>query len=145
MKPITFLVVEDDDVDLMSIKRVLRRLRVRNPVAHARDGMFALEMLHGKKADIPGHPPIEPTLEPPYLILLDLNMPRLNGLEFLQAIRKDPRTATTAVFVLTTSETDQDILGAHAHDINGYIFKSDLEESLGEALDGLELDRVLLA
>ena len=136
MKPITFVVVEDDDVDMMSIERALKRIRLKNPILRAKDGIAALELLHGTDA--------EAAMETPYIILLDLNMPRMNGIDFLAALRKDPRTEMARVFVLTTSETDQDIMNAHAHKIMGYIFKSDLLGSLSEAIDSLEDSWMLL-
>lgn len=136
MNPITFVVVEDDDVDMMSIKRALKRIRLQNPIVRAKDGIAALELLHGTDS--------QPAMAQPYIILLDLNMPRMNGIDFLAALRKDPRTEMARVFVLTTSETDQDILNAHAHNIMGYIFKSDLLGSLSEAIDSLEDSWMLL-
>lgn len=136
MEPITFVVVEDDDVDMMSIKRALKGLNLKNPIIRAKDGLAALELLHGSDA--------QPAMESPYIILLDLNMPRMNGLDFLAALRKNPMTEMARVFVLTTSETDQDILNAHTHNIMGYIFKSDLLGSLGEAIDSLENSWMLL-
>jgi len=136
MNPITFLVAEDDDVDMISIERAMKRMRLKNPMVRAKNGFDALEILHGTGD--------APALNPPYIVLLDLNMPRMNGMEFLTELRKHPVTKTTRVFVLTTSETDQDIINAHSHNISGYIFKSDLLGSLSEAIDSLEDNWVLL-
>ncbi len=135
--PIKFLIVEDDDVDMMSIKRAFKHIRLNNPVVRAKDGREAIDLLHNTDN--------ESRLSSPYIIFLDLNMPRMNGLEFLKVLRGDPRTEHARVFVLTTSETDEDIINAHAFDILGYIFKSDLMGSLSEAITALEEDWVLLA
>ena len=78
-KPVTILLVEDDDIDAETVRRALEELKIGNPLRVARDGLEGLEILRGEN----GHEAIEK----PYLILLDLNMPRMNGLEFLAAIR----------------------------------------------------------
>lgn len=109
------LLVEDDDVDVMIAKRAFRREKLPNGVTVARNGLEALDMLRGTG----GHTAVPR----PYLILLDLNMPRMNGLEFLEALRKDPDHHTAVVFVLTTSDAEQDKLEAYRHHVAGYIVK----------------------
>ena len=113
---VTFVVVEDDDVDVMVLKQSFKRLQIANPVVVARDGVEALEVLRGTDDQDP--------LEKPYVVLLDLNMPRMNGIEFLQEIRKDPDLADTVVFILTTSDDERDKLSAYDNHVAGYIVKS---------------------
>lgn len=135
--PIKLLIVEDDDVDLMGIKRALKDLRINNPVLRARDGVEALEMLRGEG----GHD----ALTGPYIILLDLNMPRMDGIEFLKEVRADERLKRAIVFVLTTSETDDDIVNAYAFNVAGYIVKSDAREGFREAISLLDLYWTIVA
>ncbi len=123
---ITVLLVEDDDVDVMAVQRAFSRMRLLNPISVARDGLEALEML--KEGRIPR----------PYLILLDLNMPRMNGLEFLEALREDERFRDSIVFVLTTSNSDQDKWAAYQHNIAGYIVKENVGEEFLNALNMLD-------
>lgn len=113
---VTFVLVEDDDVDVIVLKNSFKRLKINNPIAVARDGVEALELLRGTDDAEP--------LEGPYVVLLDLNMPRMNGIEFLEEIRKDPKLASTIVFVLTTSDDERDKLSANNNDVAGYIVKS---------------------
>ncbi|MBX3180167.1 MAG: response regulator [Candidatus Hydrogenedentes bacterium] len=113
--PVHLLLVEDDDIDAMAVKRALREYRVANPLTLARDGLEALEFLrgNGKRKAIPR----------PNLVLLDINMPRMNGLEFLQALRDDPDLSDTVVFVLTTSSREEDVTAAYRKNIAGYMTK----------------------
>ena len=129
-RPATILVVEDDDVDLMAIQRGFKQQKVANEIVAARDGLEALSILRG--AD--GHPP----LPKPHIILLDLNMPRMNGFEFLQALRRDPALEATVVFVLTTSKSDEDRARAYAAHVAGFIVKADAGRSFMTAIDMLD-------
>ena len=113
--PVNLLLVDDDDLDVMAMRRALTKARVANPVYVARDGLQALEMLRGK-----GDNPVPS----PRLILLDLNMPRMNGLEFLAELRDDKELKNSIVFVLTTSEDDDDIARAYESLVAGYMVKS---------------------
>ncbi len=101
-QPVRFLIIDDDHVSVLAIKRALKKLKIINPVQVARDGREALEMLRGEFGD--GH------RLPPYLVTLDLNMPRMNGFEFLEEVRKDPALHRLVIFVvmLTTSLNPQD-------------------------------------
>ena len=123
--PVTLLVVEDDEVDLMALKRALKNLKLSNPIIHANDGVEALEILRGQNGKV--------ALNRPYIILLDINMPRMNGIEFLGNLRADPELKNSVVFVLTTSESDQDIIGAYNYNVAGYIVKSDATDSFAQA------------
>jgi len=113
---VSILVVDDDKVDAMSIKAALEENKISNPIYVARDGVEAFEMLRGASG----------TTKIPYplLILLDLNMPRMNGIEFLKELRQDPKLHTTVVFVLTTSDDDKDKTAAYQQHIAGYLVKS---------------------
>lgn len=125
-KTVTFLLVEDDEVDVKAIKRSLDALRIANPLVVARDGREALECLRGQNG--------RPKIESPYLILLDLNMPRMNGLEFLAELRADRELNTAVVFVLTTSRDERDRLSAYEKHVAGYIVKSNVADSFAEAM-----------
>jgi CheY-like chemotaxis protein len=109
------LLVEDDDVDSEAIQRSFRRNKIANPIYRVTDGQEALAALRGED----GHP----RLPRPYMILLDINMPRMNGLEFLQTLRQDPELQQSIVFVLTTSDRDEDRFAAYSEHVAGYILK----------------------
>jgi CheY-like chemotaxis protein len=119
----TLLIVDDDDVDAMALERALQRMGIANPVRRARDGQEALELLHAR------------LVPEPWIVLLDLNMPRMGGLEFLKVVRADPALTGTVIFVLTTSKADEDMAAAYRDHIAGYILKqsiADDEQSFGE-------------
>lgn len=107
------MLVEDDDVDVMSVSRAFKKLNITNPLAIARDGVEALAMLRGD-----GQAKITPRI-----ILLDLNMPRMGGLEFLQELRTDPNLQAITVVVLTTSNEERDRVQAYQLNVAGYIVK----------------------
>ncbi len=126
-KVITVLLVDDDEVDIMGVERAFKRSKIKNPIVTAKDGIDALEKLRGKK------------VARPYLILLDLNMPRMNGLEFLDAIRGDPELKDSVVFVLTTSKAEQDKWEAYQRNIAGYIVKENVGEEFLDAVSLLDI------
>ena len=111
----TILIIDDDEVDVRLIKRSLQQTKVTNPIMVAYDGQEALAMLRGEE----GHP----SVPSPYLILLDLNMPCMNGLEFLEVLRADDALHRSVVFVLTTSNDDRDRAAAYDQHIAGYLLK----------------------
>lgn len=111
-KAVTFLLIEDDDVDAMTIERAFKKLDIRNKLIRAWDGVEALEIL--ENGMVPS----------PFIILLDLQMPRMRGLEFLGNIRRNPKYANSVVFVLTTSKAEEDMLLSYKHNIAGYFIKS---------------------
>ncbi len=113
---INILLVEDDEVDVMNVRRAFKKGHITNPLYVAGNGIEALDMLRGN-----GHLPPMPTER--RLILLDLNMPKMNGIEFLTELRNDPNLKQTPVVVLTTSSEDRDRV--HAYDLNvaGYLLK----------------------
>lgn len=127
---VTVLLVDDDDVDVMAVKRAFRKAKIANPLLVARDGLEALAMLRGED----GHEAVPR----PYIIILDLNMPRMDGFEFLGELRKDPKHHDAVVFVLTTSQADEDRAASYDMNVAGYIVKSDVGEgflSVTELLD----------
>src|SRR3569832_67439 len=89
------LLVEDDDVDAMSVTRAFKKLKVVNPLHRAVNGLQALIKLRGAQ----GEQMLTPT---PKILMLDINMPRMNGLEFLHELRNDPALRPISVVVLTT-------------------------------------------
>lgn len=109
---LNILLVEDDAVDVMNVRRAFERNNVSNPLYVAGNGLEALEILRN------GTVPKERRL-----ILLDLNMPKMNGIEFLQALRADAELASTPVVVLTTSNDDQDKIDAYNLNVAGYLLK----------------------
>jgi CheY-like chemotaxis protein len=108
--------VEDDDICLMGLVRALKKANVTNAVSSAHDGIDALEMLRGTGG--------RERLARPFLIVLDLNMPRMNGIEFLTELRRDEDLKRSIVFVMTTSNADQDKFKAYDLGIAGYLLKS---------------------
>ncbi len=114
---INILLVEDDEVDVMNVKRAFKKYKITNPLYIAGNGVEALSMLRSQK----GQPPQVP--ENRRLILLDLNMPKMNGLEFLHEIRQDEELKRTPVIVLTTSDEDKDRIEAYNLNVAGYILK----------------------
>ncbi|MDH5230238.1 MAG: response regulator [Gammaproteobacteria bacterium] len=110
------LLVEDDEVDAMNVKRAFKKLKVNNPLHHASNGIEALNMLRGGA----GHEKLVPT---PRIILLDLNMPQMNGIEFLTELRKDKSLKSISVIVLTTSNEEQDKVAAYDLNVAGYVLK----------------------
>lgn len=117
---VVVLLVEDDDIDAEGVSRAFKKERIANPITRARNGLEALEILRGSDA--------HPQLSRPYLILLDLNMPKMSGLEFLEEVRNDPDLRDSIVFVLTTSDADRDKLMAYEKNVAGYIVKSRVGE-----------------
>jgi CheY-like chemotaxis protein len=125
-RPVTFFIVDDDEVDRETMERSVEEMGLENPVRTARDGEEALAILRGEAG-------MEP-IEWPYMILLDLNMPRMNGIEFLREMRSDDSLRRNIVFVLTTSNAETDRMAAYDQMIAGYVLK---------ARAGLEFERMI--
>jgi CheY-like chemotaxis protein len=125
-KEVTLFIVDDDDIDAIALERSLRKLKLLNPVRRARDGQEALELLRAGE------------ISAPFIILLDLNMPRMNGLEFLQALRIDPMLTHAVVFVLTTSKSDEDLVAAYREHVAGYVFKQHMDRDFLEVISLIE-------
>lgn len=125
-KPAQLLLVEDDAIDRETIQRAFSKLKIANDLHIAHDGIQALEMLRDDK------------IPQPILILLDINMPRMNGLEFLQELRDDPKLSRSVVFVLTTSSDQSDIFQAYDLNVAGYMLKSNVGKGFFEVIDLIE-------
>lgn len=126
-KPANILLVEDDKIDAKVFKRAMDQQRINNPVIVARDGVEAWEILKGEN----GHDP----LARPYIIVLDINMPRMTGIELLRKIRAEETLRDAVVFVLTTSNDEQDKIKAYDLNVAGYMLKSDMGNSFVRAVE----------
>lgn len=126
---VKILLVEDDELDVIAIQRAFKKSKVANPLIHASNGVEAINLLRGSGCE---------KLERPYLILLDLNMPRMNGIEFLQELRSDPHLRDSLVFVLTTSDDDKDIMRAYDNVIAGYMVKAKAGEDFLQLINMLD-------
>ncbi len=134
-KPLNIVLVEDDDVDVMNVQRAFEKANIRAPVFRAADGVEALELLRS---------PSMPSER--RLVLLDLNLPRMNGIEFLRELRSDEMLRKTPVVVLTTSNDERDKLEAFEMNVAGYMLKPvkfgsfvDLMSSLNRYWTAVEL------
>ncbi len=125
-KGATILLAEDDDIDAKIVERAFKKLRIANPIVRAKDGVMALELLRNG------------TVSCPYIILLDLNMPKMGGLEMLEELRRDEKLSDSIVFVLTTSKDDEDKTAAYNQNIAGYIVKERLQNGFDELVKLLD-------
>ncbi|MFV5695856.1 response regulator [Flavobacterium sp. LB3P122] len=108
---VNILLVEDDEVDVMNVKRAFSKNNIKNPLFVAGNGVEALEMLNDKIIPLPK------------IIILDINMPKMNGIEFLKVLREDETLKNISVFVMTTSNEDSDKIKAYNLNVAGYILK----------------------
>ncbi|WP_333195337.1 MULTISPECIES: response regulator [Microcoleaceae] len=116
-KKIHILLVEDDEVDVMNVQRAFKKNNIVNPLYMAANGLEALAILRQEEK-------IEPVMpQTRRLVLLDLNMPRMNGIEFLRELRQDQNLRSIPVIVLTTSNEDRDKVEAYNLNVAGYILK----------------------
>ena len=125
--PVRFLIVDDDEVSILSIQRTIKKLNLMNPVSVAHDGVEALEILRGACE--------EDGSLPPFIVTLDLSMPRMTGFEFLDVMRNDPVLKRAIVFVLTHSDAQDDVNTAYDNHVAGYIVKGNEHASFEEALE----------
>lgn len=124
------LLVEDNDLDVEILKRGLKRLGASGSLVRARDGLEALDVL---RQDVTAR-----DLPRPYVILLDINMPRMNGHEFLEALRTTDDIRDARVFVFTTSDSKKDVATAYRNNANGYIVKPNSSTELQNVLEALQ-------
>jgi CheY-like chemotaxis protein len=112
---VNILLIEDDEVDIMNVQRAFKKNNINNPLFIARDGIEGFEVLRGQGSltQIPN----------PRVILLDINMPRMGGIEFLTELRKQPEFRPISVFVMTTSNEESDKIAAYDLNVAGYILK----------------------
>lgn len=125
--PLEIIMIEDDDFDAKQLRRTLAATGIENNLTRCVDGVAALEYLRQEDADLPRA----------FIILLDINMPRMNGHEFLAEIRSDPKLRRSVVFVMSTSTDEQDINCAYDKNVAGYVVKG------GKSEENQELFRVL--
>jgi two-component system response regulator len=114
----TILLVEDNDDDAELTVMAFKAARISNPVVRVEDGVDALDYLFAR-----GQHAGRPVEDLPAVVLLDLKLPRLGGLEVLHAIREDPRTKHLPVVILTSSTEDRDRIEAYDHRANSYVQK----------------------
>ena len=129
---VSILLVEDDEVDVMNIQRAFSKHNISNPLHIAGNGLEALAMLRGEE----GKEPLKPI---PKIILLDVNMPKMNGIEFLKELRADAKLHAISVFMLTTSDEDKDRLAAYDMNVAGYVLKPVQAEKFMDAVKTLDL------
>lgn len=115
---VEILIVDDDDVDRMALQRGFRAESIQNPVTEVANGHEALEYLKKRNS------------MSPLLIILDLNMPKMNGKEFLTVIREDPNLNKSVVFVCTTSDADCDKDFCYSKHVAGYLVKAGSKKSI---------------
>ena len=113
--PLNVILVEDDDADAKAVRRALSRSDDIGDIVRLNDGVEALAYLRG---ETPSRPPRT------FVLLVDLNMPRMNGIEFLEILRRDPKLARSVVFVTTTSHDPDDIAAAYDKQVAGFLPKS---------------------
>lgn len=123
-KAVTILLVEDDEIDIKALKWAFDKLKIANPIEIARDGVEAWDIMQ--------------RLPRPYLVITDINMPRMNGIELLRKIRGSEELRDSIVFVLTTSSDEQDKIDAYDLNVAGYMLKSDMGTSFMRAIELVE-------
>ena len=111
-RKLNILLVDDDELDVMNVQRAFRKNNIQNPLTIAHDGIDGLDRLRDGTV-----------AQGRRLVLLDLNMPRMGGIEFLRELRADPALRHTTVVVLTTSAEDRDRVEAYDLNVAGYIIK----------------------
>lgn len=120
---VNILMVDDDSIDVKMFQRSLLQQQLNHPVYVACNGEEALNVLRAGK------------IPKPLLIMLDLNMPKMNGIEFLRELRQDRQFHDSVVFVMTTSNADTDKLEAYRFNIAGYMIKSELGDNMLRAVE----------
>ena len=115
-KPLNILLVEDDDGDAKAMERAFVKARIANPIVRVVDGVDALDLLKGTNGKV--------KMPSPNILIVDLNMPRMNGLQLVQAIRADEEIRQAIVFVLTTSKREEDKMAVYNLNVAGYIVKA---------------------
>jgi CheY-like chemotaxis protein len=130
MKKIKVLLVDDDEVDYMNVKRAFKKNQLIHELQYKHNGLVAIEYLRE----------VKDFSELPNVIILDINMPQMNGHEFLDEIRQDDRLKHIVVYILTTSSQDADVSKAYTKQVSGYLLKpldfDEFRETINK-LDGL--------
>lgn len=121
------LLVEDNDLDVFMVQRLMRRLNLDYPIIHAKNGEEALKILRPDTAN--------PTLVPPFIMILDINMPRMSGFELLDELVDDPMFSKIPVYIVSTSTRQKDKDKAMTYRIRGYVVKPVTQTVLLEMLE----------
>ena len=124
-KPV--LLVEDDSIDAMTVRRAFKDLKLNNKLSHSVNGEEALNYLRDAEN------------EEPCVVLLDLNMPRMNGIEFLKIIKEDDKLKRIPIIVLTTSNEERDVVESFKLSVAGYIVKPVDYKKFVEAIRTIDL------
>jgi CheY-like chemotaxis protein len=112
---VTILIIDDDDGDVLALQRAFKNLRIDHSLDRAMDGLEALQKLRGENNF--------QKITPPYLLIIDLNLPRLKGIDLIKQIRADKELNHAIIFVLTTSKREEDKIAAYDLNVAGYIVK----------------------
>jgi len=132
----TILFIEDDAIESMKLNRTASKLAVKHTIVQAKNGEEALDILNGPD-------------QLPDIIFLDLNMPRMNGIEFLQILKKDPTLKYLPTIILTTSQNRADLLECYRLGIAGYIIKplkyEDYEDKIQKVIAYWEINELVKA
>jgi CheY-like chemotaxis protein len=112
------VLIDDDEIDVEAVRRSFRAYGLKNPITAFSNGAEAIRALRGEFG--------KQLAVTPHLVLLDLNMPMMNGIEFLDEVRRDPNLRSTIIFALTTSNTEEDKKAAYERQVAGYLVKSHL-------------------
>ena len=115
-RSLNILLVEDDDGDAKALQRAFQKAKIANALQRAVDGVDALDILKGTNG--------KEKMAAPYILLVDLNMPRMNGIQFVTALRADAELRHSLVFILTTSKREEDKVAAYDLNVAGYIVKA---------------------
>lgn len=129
MAAYNILLVEDDVIDVITVDRAFAKANISNPLYKAKNGEEALDFLLGTNG--------KPKIKKPFLVLLDLNMPKMSGLEFLETLRNNEELKSTTVVVLTSSMNDEDVIKAYNFQVAGYLTKPVGMEKIVEKLAAL--------
>lgn len=122
------LLVEDNDLDVFMVQRLMRRLNLDFPIIHAKNGEEALQILRPDDDT-------DPTLVPPYIMILDINMPRMSGFELLDELVDDPTFSQIPVYIVSTSNRQKDRDKAMTYRVRGYVVKPVTQSVLLDMLD----------
>ena len=123
---VTLMLIDDDDIDAMALQRSFGRQKLGNRIIRAHDGQEAFEMLEAGMVPYP------------FIILLDLQMPRMTGIEFLGKLRTHAKFHDSIVFVLTTSKAEQDLDASYDQNIAGYFVKEEAGENFVDVVTTLD-------